>query len=110
MSSLATRLAATADRLLNKFDERTTADQIQISRPATGPTFNPVSGEDEFGSPVLTNVVGVQTGDQLLKLTAEFEPLRGDQVIIDGVTYLIVKITPVRYTDTTISYTVHIRK
>ena len=114
-----------ATRLLTKYDERRPGvDAIQLEQ--TPINFNPVTGEDELGTPVLTNLVGisigfgedftdasgdkntVQTGDQLLQITHAVEPLMGDKILMDGLKYSIISISPSRYTNRTSLYTVHI--
>ena len=126
--SLATKFQNTATRLLSKFDERVLGvNSIKLEQ--TPVIFNPVTGEDEPGIPVIADVIGVsvkfgreytngaktngntiQAGDQLLKITSEIEPLMGDKILLDGLKYSIVSILPSRYTIQTILYTVHIRR
>ena len=125
--SRALKFQKTASRLLKKFDERTSGvDSIQLEH--TPVSFNPETGENELGTPVITDLVGVsvefgeeftnssgakntvQSGDQLLKITSDIEPLMGDKILIDGLKYSIVSIFPSRYTNVTLLYTVHIRK
>lgn len=131
--SLATNFQNTATRLLSKFDERESGvDSIQLEQ--TPVIFNPVTGEDEPGIPVITDVIGVsvkfgreytngantsgvntkgntiQAGDQLLKISNRIEPLMGDKILMDGLKYSIVSIFPSRYTNKTILYQVHIRR
>ena len=117
-----------ATRLLKKFDERVIGiDSIQLEQ--TPVSFNPITGEDEFGTPVLINLVGVvvvfnrehtntastngnviQSGDQLLKIDSATEPKMNDKILLDGLKYSIVSINPTRYTNRTILYTVHLRR
>lgn len=126
--SLALRFKDVALRLLAKFDERIVGvDSIQLEQ--TPVSFNPTIGEDEFGTPVFFNLVGVvidfskehtnaistngnviQAGDQLLKIDSTVEPKMNDKVLLDGLKYSIVSIDPSRYTNRTILYTVHLRK
>ena len=123
MVSLASEFEILAMDLLSEFDERTN-DFIQLEQ--TTVDFNPTTGEDELGTPIIINLVGVvvafsndftnstnntiQSGDQLLKITSEIEPLMGNKILLDGLKYSIVSISPSRYTNKTILYTVHIRK
>lgn len=128
MVSLASEFENLARDLLLEFDERIT-DAIQLEQ--TPVTFNPTTGENELGTPVLINLVGVviqftneftnatstrgnkntiQSGDQLLKITSRIEPFTDDKILLDGLKYSIVDISPSRYTNKTILYTVHIRK
>lgn len=126
--SLATGFQNTATRLLSKFDERVPViDSIQLEQTLV--IFNPVTGEDEPGTPVIIDLIGVsvnfgreytngantngntiQAGDQLLKISNRTEPLMGDKILMDGLKYSIVSIFPSRYTNRTILYTVHIRR
>lgn len=131
--SLATKFQNTATRLLSKFDERVSGvDSIQLEQ--TPVIFNPVTGEDEPGTPVIIDLIGVsvkfgreytngantngantngntiQAGDQLLKISNRIEPLMGDKILMDGLKYSIVSIFPSRYTNQTILYQVHIRR
>lgn len=126
--SRALRFQNIASRLLAKFDERTVSvDSIQLEQ--TPISFNPTTGEDEFGTPVFFNLVGVavsfskehtneistngnviQAGDQLLKIDSTVEPKMDDKILLDGLKYSIVSIDPSRYTNRTISYTVHLRR
>lgn len=126
--SLTVKFQNTAIRLLSKFDERAPGvDSIRLEQ--TPVSFNPSTGEDEPGTPVITDLIGVvvefgreytngvningntvQTGDQLLKITAATEPLMGDKILLDGLKYSIVSISPSRYTNQTILYTVHLKK
>ncbi len=128
MVSLASEFENLATELLLEFDERTN-DSIQLEQ--TPVDFNPTTGENELGTPIITNLVGVvvqftneftnvtstrgsnntiQSGDQLLKITSKIEPFTGDKILLDGLKYSIVAISPSRYTNKTILYTVHIRK
>ena len=111
-----------------KFDERVVGiDSIQLEQ--TPVSFNPNTGEDEFGTPVLINLVGVvvvfnrehtnaastngnviESGDQVLKIDSATEPKMNDKVLLDGLKYSIVSINPSRYTNRTILYTVHLRR
>jgi len=126
--SKAVKFQNTATRLLTKFDERTLGvDSIQLEQISV--SFNTETGENEQGFPVITDLSGVsvgfgreytngnnangntvQTGDQLLKITSAIEPFMGDKILIDGLEYSIVSISPSRYTNKTILYTVHIRR
>ena len=125
--SLSAKFENTATRLLKKFDERVGGiNEIQLEQ--TPVNFNPVTGEDELGTPVITDLIGVsvkfdrhftnisgnnntvQTGDQLLKITSAIEPFMNDKILIDGLKYSIVGIFPSRYTSRTVLYTVHIRR
>lgn len=126
--SLAIKFQDTATRLLSKFDERISGiNSIQLEQ--TPVIFNPVTGEDELGTPVIIDLVGVvvkfdrrftnganargntiQTGDKLLKITADIEPLMGDKILMDGLKYSIVDISPTRYTDLDILFTIHLRR
>lgn len=126
--SLATNLEDRASKLLSKFDERISGiDSIQLEQIPIG--FNPITGEDEPGTPVISDLIGVvvnftkkhtnavsgngntiQTGDQLLKVSSTVEPTMGDKILLDGLKYSIVDISPVRYTNVTLLYTVHIRR
>lgn len=125
--SLATKFQSTATRLLSKFDERVSGiDSIQLEQTIL--SFNPITGEDELGTPVIVDLIGVvvkfnreftnaggnkntiQTGDQLLKITNAIEPLMGDKILIDGLKYSMVDISPSRYTNKTIIYTIHLRR
>lgn len=126
--SLTTKFQNTATQLLSKFDERVpSVDSIQLEQ--TPVSFNPITGEDEPGTPVITDLIGIvvefgifftnyaninrntiQTGDQLLKITAATEPLMGDKILLDGLKYSIVSISPSRYTNKTILYTVHLKR
>ena len=122
--SLATRFKNTANRLLGKFDERESGvDSIQLWR--TPVTFNPTTGENEPGTTVITDLVGVsvefdqeftnssdnaiQSGDQLLAITSAIEPFMSDKILLDGLKYSIVSILPSRYTNATILYKIHLR-
>ncbi len=123
MVSLASEFEILARDLLSEFDERTN-DSIQLEQ--TPVVFNPTTGEDELGTPIIINLVGIvvkfnnnftngsnntiQSGDQLLKITSEIEPTMGNKILLDGLKYSIVSISPSRYTNKTILYTVHIRK
>lgn len=128
MGSLASEFVDLATELLSEFDERTT-DLIQLEE--TPVEFNPVTGEDESGTPTITDLVGVvvefenkftntvstssdnntiQSGDKLLKITNKKEPVMGDKILLDGLKYSIVSISPSRYTNKTILYTVHLRR
>lgn len=126
--SLATKFQNTATKLLLKFDERVLGvDSIQLEQ--TPVIFNPVTGEDEPETPIITDVIGVsvkfgreytngantngntiQAGDQLLKISNRTEPFMGDKILMDGLKYSIVSISPSRYTNKTILYQVHIRR
>lgn len=126
--SLTTKFQNTATSLLSKFDERVPGvDSIQLEQ--TPVSFNPITGEDEPGTPVITDLIGVvvkfgifftndaningntvEIGDQLLKITAAIEPLMGDKILLDGLKYSIVSISPSRYTNKTILYTVHLKR
>lgn len=126
--SLAAKFRGVATKLLTKFDERTSGgDAIQLKR--TPVEFNPNSGENEFGTPVITDLVGVsvkfdreytnsansagnaiQAGDQLLKITATTEIEMGDKILLDGLEYSIESISPSRYTNQTILQSVHVRR
>lgn len=126
--SRALRFQNIASRLLAKFDERIVGvDSIQLEQ--TPVSFNPTIGEDEFGTPVFFDLVGVavgfskehtnkistngnviQAGDQLLKIDSTIEPKMNDKILLDGFKYSIVNIDPSRYTNRTILYTVHLRK
>lgn len=126
--SLTVKFQNTAIRLLSKFDERVLGvDSIQLEQ--TPVSFNPITGEDEPGTPVITDLIGVvvkfgifftndanangntvETGDQLLKITATTEPLMGDKILLDGLKYSIVSISLSRYTNQTILYTVHLKR
>ncbi len=125
--SLAAKFQNTATRLLSKFDERVSGvDSIQLEQ--TPVSFNPESGEDEPEESVVTDLVGVvvnfgreytnganngntvQAGDQLLKISAAKEPFMGDKILLDGLKYSIESISPVRYSNRTIMYTVHLRR
>lgn len=125
--SLSTKFENTATRLLKKFDERVGGiNKIQLEQ--TPVNFNPVTGENELGTPVIIDLIGVsvkfdrhftnslgnnntvQTGDQLLKITSVTEPFMNDKILIDGLKYSIVDIFPLRYTSRTLLYTVHIRR
>lgn len=130
MASLASEFEILAIELLSEFDERRTNDFIQLEQ--TPVDFNPTTGEDELGTPVIINLVGVvveftneftneftstggekntiQSGDQLLKITSSVEPFMGDKILLDGLKYSIVDISPSRYTNKILLYTVHIRK
>ena len=130
MASLASEFEILATDLLSEFDERRTNDFIQLEQTPVG--FNPITGEDELGTPVFINLVGVvveftneftnefastggekntiQSGDQLLKITSSVEPFMADKILLDGLKYSIVDISPSRYTNKTLLYTVHIRK
>lgn len=126
--SLALKFHDIATRLLLKFDERI-MDVNSIQLEQTSITFNPVTGEDELGTPVITNLTGIsvrfdaeytnsvstdgntiQAGDQLLKITDTIEPEMGDKILLDGMKYSIVSISPSSYTGLVILYSVHIRK
>lgn len=128
MVSLVDEFANLATELISEFDERVN-DSIQLEQ--TPVDFNPTTGEDELGTPVVINLVGVivgfnndftnatsiigsnntiQSGDQLLKITNVIEPTMDDKILLDGLKYSIVSISPSRYTNNTILYTVHIRK
>ena len=128
--SLASNFQGVATRLLSKFDERTPGvDSIQLE--FTPVSFNPSTGEDEPDTPIIKDLIGVvvsfnkeftnsvrtggnnntvESGDQLLKITSEIEPLMGDKILLDGLKYSIVSISPSRYTNKTILYTIHLRK
>lgn len=126
--SLTTKFQNTATSLLSKFDERVPGvDSIQLEQ--TPVSFNPITGEDEPGTPVITDLIGVvvkfgifftndaningntvEIGDQLLKITAAIEPLMGDKILLDGLKYSIVSISLSRYTNQTILYTVHLKR
>lgn len=126
--SLTVKFQNTAIRLLSKFDERVPGvDSIQLEQTLV--SFNPITGEDEPGTPVITDLIGVvvkfgifftndanangntvETGDQLLKITATTEPLMGDKILLDGLKYSIVSISLSRYTNQTILYTVHLKR
>lgn len=122
--SLATRFQNTANRLLGKFDERESGvDSIQLWR--TPVAFNPTTGENEPGTTVITDLVGVsvkfdqeftnssdnaiQSGDQLLVVTSAMTPLMGDKILLDGLKYSIVSISLSRYTNLSILYRLHLR-
>lgn len=128
MVSLVDEFANLVTELISEFDERVN-DSIQLEQ--TPVDFNPTTGEDELGTPVVINLVGVivgfnndftnatsiigsnntiQSGDQLLKITNVIEPTMDDKILLDGLKYSIVSISPSRYTNNTILYTVHIRK
>lgn len=126
--SLALKFKDVAFRLLAKFDERTIGvDSIQLEQ--TSVSFNPTTGENELGTVVFFNLVGVvvdfskehtnavnangnviQAGDLLLKIDSTIEPKMNDKVLLDGFKYSIVSIDPSRYTNRTILYTVHLRR
>lgn len=126
--SLALKFKDVAFRLLAKFDERTAGvDSIQLEQIPV--SFNPTTGEYEFGTSVFFNLVGVvvdfnkehtnaastngnviQAGDQLLKIDSTIEPKMNDKILLDGLKYSIVSIDPSRYTNRTLLYTVHLRK
>jgi len=129
--SLALKFQRLSDMLLLKFDERTSdIDAIQLEQIHV--ILNPSTREDEPGTPIITNLIGVvskfdreytnansntnnntntiEAGDQLLKITSAVEPLMGDKISFDGLKYSIVSISPSRYTNKTILYTVHLRK
>ena len=125
--SLALKFKNVAFRLLAKFDERTVGvDSIQLEQ--TSVSFNPTTGENESGTSVFFNLVGVvvnfskehtnavntkgnviQAGDQLLKIDSTIEPKMNDKILLDGLKYSIVSIDTSRYTNRTILYTVHLR-
>lgn len=126
--SLALKFRDVVVKLLSKFDERVLdVDSIQLEQ--TSVEFNPVTGENELGTPIITNLVGVsvefdreytnlastngntiQTGDQLLKITDTVESKMGDKILLDGLKYSIVNISPSSYTGLVILYSVHIRR
>lgn len=128
--SLALKFQGIATKLISKFDERVSGvDSIQLEQ--TPVIFNPSTGEDEPGTPVIIDLVGVvvkfdkeytnktmsnsvgntvQTGDQLLKITAANEPLMGDKILLDGLKYSIENISPSSYTNQTILYSLHLRR
>ena len=126
--SLATKFQGVATKLLRKFDERTSGvDAMQLKR--TPVVFNPVSGENELGTPIVTDLTGVsvkfdreytnsastdgnaiQAGDQLLKITSIPEIKMGDKILLDGLEYSIESISPSRYTNQTILQSVHVRR
>lgn len=126
--SLALKFRDVATRLLSKFDERVMdVDSIQLEQ--TSIVFNPVTGEDEPGTPVITNLVGIsvrfdeeftnsastdgntiQAGDQLLKITDTTEPKMRDKILMDGMKYSIVSISPSSYTGLVLLFSVHIRR
>jgi len=126
--SLALKFQNLAFKLLAKFDERTVGvDSIQLEQISV--SFNPTTGENEPGTAVFFNLVGVvvafsrkytnaistngnviQAGDQLLKVDSTIEPKMGDKVLLDGLKYSIVSINLSRYTNRTILYIVHLRR
>lgn len=122
--SLATNFKATATRLLNKFDERESGQKIMFKRLTGDPVWDPDLGQMVFPVAELVEVVGVVTsfdlalindntiqgGDLLIKITADIAPSMSDKVSIDGDEYSIVSIDPVRYTNSTILYSVQVRQ
>lgn len=122
---LATRLQATATKLLTKFDESNSADRrCKLVKPAGEPVWDPVNAEYVPQPPTTIDMVGVtvqfsaalvngttiQSGDVMFIGTAEAEPTMQDKVLIDGVQWSIVDIPLVDYTGVTIAVKIHCRK
>jgi len=127
--SLALKFRNVATKLLLKFDERTPGSSSIQLKQYPPVAFNPTTGEDEFGTPVLIDLIGVsvgfnreytnsanangnviQAGDQMLKIDGATEPKMKDKILLDGLEYSIVSISPSRYTNQTILYSVHVRR
>ena len=122
MAGFAKRMQGTAKKLIGKFDERET--KVKLIRQGVR-FFDPIRGANVFGAntelPVSCVQVNqdnklfensqIETGDILLVLTSDVEPLMADNVLSDGKTYSVVDIKPVSYTGSalTISYGVHAR-
>lgn len=113
----------TANRLLNKFDERTEKMQLVVSGE---PYFDEILGEDVFPASTSYDLTGVATsyseslvnntsihaGDVSLSVLCEVEPTQADKVEMDGSQYSVVNVMPASYTgkDKTIAYKVQVRK
>ena len=122
--SRAARFKNTADRLLNRFDEREPGQMITVKRLKGAAVWDPTLGQMVFPATELVEVVGVVTsfdlslvndntiqgGDLLIKITSDVTPSMSDKIIIDGDEYSIVSIDPVRYTNTTIMFSVQVRQ
>jgi len=122
--SLSARFKNTADRLLNKFDERESGQKINIRRLTGDPVWDSTLGQMVFPNSEFVEIVGVVTsfdlslvndntiqgGDLLIKITADVAPSMSDKIIIDNDEYSIVSIDPVRYTNTTILYSLQVRQ
>ena len=123
--SFAKRMQGVADKLLNKFDERTGDNKIMLIK-AGASSYNETTRETEFEPDTIIPLTGVvvpyssglvdgtaiQAGDARLTVTNEQEPLHPDKILLDGVEWSIVDIDPYAYTgkDLTIAYAIQIRK
>lgn len=120
---LAARMQKVADRLLIKYDERVTKI-VLVQQSAK--VWNATTAEYEFQSDVPVDVTGVavpyidslvdgttiQAGDIKLTITRAIKPTLKDKVILDGVEYSIVSVTPYQYTgaELNIAFAVQLRK
>lgn len=121
--SFAKRMQGVADRLLDKFDERT--QKIQLKRNSSA-VWDEDLAEDVITDGAILDLTGVavpyvqglidgttiQNGDIKLTITKDVEPNAQDKVILDGVEYSIISITPFAYTgkDLTIAYALQLRR
>jgi len=121
--SFAARMQKTADKLLNKFDER---EVKIILRSAGARVFSEALGEfviEPSSESTLTGVATtynqslvngatVQSGDIQLVVTRAVEINQSDKVFMDNVEYSIIAIDPIAYTgkDLTIAYKVQLRR
>ena len=121
--SFAARMQKTADKLLNKFDER----EVKIVLRSAGASvfsealgefvIDPSSESDLTGvattyNQSLVNGATIQSGDIQLVVTRAVEINQSDKVFMDDVEYSIIAIEPIAYIgkDLTIAYKVQLRR
>lgn len=121
ISSIYADLNQMAKDLLAEFDGRTT--KLQIVR-TTGSFVSSVTGLFTPGTTSNIDVTGVvspykksqksevdiQTGDLLLILDSQNEPLPDDKFLVDGRTYSTVAIERIKPSDVVLLYKVQIRQ
>lgn len=121
--SFAERMGKVADKLLNKYDERTV--KVKLLRAGES-YFDKILGETVYPDPTEIDLTGVaasysaalingttiQANDVKFICTRDVEPTQADKVLLDGFQYSIVVVTPKAYTgmDKVIIYEIQLRK
>ena len=121
--SFANKMGGVADRLLNKYDERTV--KVKLLR-AGSKVWDDTEGEYITSTPTEHDLIGVaspynqamingttiQANDVRFVSTRAEEPKQEDKVVLDGQQYSIISVKPYAYTgkDLTIAYEIQLRK
>jgi hypothetical protein len=121
--SFAKKMGGVADRLLSKYDERTT--KVKLLRAGarvwddtlaeyifSPPTEHDLTGVASSYSQAMINGTTIQADDIRFVSTRAEKPTQDDKVVLDGTQYSIVSIKPYAYTgeDLTIAYEMQLRK